>query len=329
MWPTPRSWPPARRRFTAWPTRRSISQRSPSTTATAPASRDWSEGSCEANSLATSPVTTSSTTSRSTGSPTPGYRRLASTGKTPGASSTPRTSPSHSPSACSLTSSIRLRGAGQSGPIRTISSTTTSSIGAATSPPGNSRSSSCRRCATRSGRCAERRLSDTPTQGAPMTEDTHTSDSPTVMLVHGAFADGSSWNGVIERLRAKGVPVTAPANPLRGINADSAYIASVLGQIDGPVRAVGHSYGGAVITNAATEAANVVGLVYVAAFAPDEGEVLGAVEADSKDSVLNSVLVGRRYPTGRGLETELEFSIDPERFHEAFASDVPEEQARV
>src|ERR1700716_3238051 len=100
-------------------------------------------------------------------------------------------------------------------------------------------------------------------------------ETPTVVLVHGAFADGSSWNGVIERLQAKGVQVTAPANPLRGISIDSAYIASVLAQTQGPVLAVGHSYGGAVITNAATQAKNVVGLVYVAAFAPDEGETLG------------------------------------------------------
>src|SRR5690242_14209301 len=94
----------------------------------------------------------------------------------------------------------------------------------------------------------------------------------TVVLVHGAFADGSSWAGVIERLQQRGVQVTAPANPLRGIAADSAYLASVFEQIPGPVLAVGHSYGGAVITNAATNASNVVGLVYVAAFAPDEGE---------------------------------------------------------
>ena len=109
---------------------------------------------------------------------------------------------------------------------------------------------------------------------------------PTVVLVHGAFADASSWNGVIPRLLAKGLPVTAPPNPLRGIEADSAYIAAVLQQIEGPILAVGHSYGGAVITNAATDVKNVVGLVYVAAFAPDQGEVLGAAAADSKDSVL-------------------------------------------
>jgi pimeloyl-ACP methyl ester carboxylesterase len=148
--------------------------------------------------------------------------------------------------------------------------------------------------------------------------------TPTVVLVHGAFADASSWNGVITRLQAEGVPVTAPPNPLRGISADSAYIASVLEQIEGPVLAVGHSYGGAVITNAAAEAKNVVGLVYVAAFAPDEGELLGAVEAGSKDSVLNSALVPRQYPTAGGSATE--FSIDPAKVRDAFAGDVSDEQ---
>lgn len=83
----------------------------------------------------------------------------------------------------------------------------------------------------------------------------------TVVLVHGAFADASSWNGVVERLQAAGRSVVAPPNPLRGIAIDSAYIASFLNQIPGPVLAVGHSYGGAVITNAATNASNVAGLV--------------------------------------------------------------------
>src|SRR6266705_2700894 len=107
----------------------------------------------------------------------------------------------------------------------------------------------------------------------------------TVVLVHGAFADASSWTGVIKRLPKAGVQVTAPANPLRGLSLDSAYPASVFDQIPGPVLAVGHSYAGAVITHAATKASNVVGLVYVAAFAPDEGERLGEVESGSKDSI--------------------------------------------
>ena len=155
-----------------------------------------------------------------------------------------------------------------------------------------------------------------------------TTNAPlTVVLVHGAFADSSSWNGVTERLQAKGVNVIAAANPLRGISHDSVYVASVLAQIPGPVLAVSHSYGGAVITNAATGAQNVVGLVYVAAFAPDEGEVLGAVEAGSKDSVLNSALVPHQYPTDSGTGTE--FTIDPAKARDAFASDVSDLEAAL
>jgi pimeloyl-ACP methyl ester carboxylesterase len=160
-------------------------------------------------------------------------------------------------------------------------------------------------------------------------ETTNTTTPLTIVLVHGAFADGSSWTGVIERLQAQAVQVTAPANPLRGITIDSAYIASVFDQISGPVLAVGHSYGGAVISNAATMARNVVGLVYVAAFAPDEGELLGEVENGSKDSVLNSALVPLHYPTGQGTEAGTEFAIDPAKFHDAFAADLPATQTAL
>ena len=152
---------------------------------------------------------------------------------------------------------------------------------------------------------------------------------PTVVLVHGAFADGSSWNGVIERLQQQGYTVVAPANPLRGVTADSAYIASVVQQIAGPVLLVGHSYGGAVITNAATAAPNVVGLVYVAAFAPDEGERLGDVTASSKDAILNTALVPLQYPTGQGAETAVEFGINPTLAQPVFAADVPAPQAAL
>jgi pimeloyl-ACP methyl ester carboxylesterase len=153
---------------------------------------------------------------------------------------------------------------------------------------------------------------------------------PTVVLVHGAFADGSSWNEVIKRLQAQGVQVTAPANPLRGISIDSAYIGSFLEQIPGPVLAVAHSYGGAVITNAATNANNVVGLVYVAAFAPDEGEPLGAIASNSKDSEVVPALIPLQYPTGEGQEeTATEFTIDPEKFHEVFAFDLSVEQSAL
>ena len=161
-----------------------------------------------------------------------------------------------------------------------------------------------------------------------MSDETHTHDDVTVVLVHGAFADASSWNGVIERLQSRGVPVVAVANPLRGISVDSSYLASVLEQTPGPIIAVGHSYGGAVISNAATGNDNVVGLVFVAAFAPDEGENLGEAGAQSKDSVLGTALVPRQYPTDDG-GSATEFFIDPARVRDAFAGDLSDQQAAL
>jgi len=162
-----------------------------------------------------------------------------------------------------------------------------------------------------------------------MSQTTPPTGPLTVVLVHGAFADASSWTGVIERLQKERVQVTAPANPLRGISIDSAYLASLFNQIPGPVLAVGHSYGGAVITNAATKARNVIGLVYVAAFAPEEGESLGEAESTSKDSVLNAALVALHYPTGHGTETAMEFAINPAQLRDAFAADLPAEQTAI
>jgi len=156
---------------------------------------------------------------------------------------------------------------------------------------------------------------------------TNVKDKVTVALVHGAFADSSGWNGVIERMHANDIPVKALVNPLRGIAADSAYVASALRQIPGPVLAVGHSYGGAVITNAATTAQNVVGLVYVAAFAPDEGETLMDVEGRTRDSVLLSALRPNEYPAEDHSAVEL--SIDPASFRQAFAGDLPESETAV
>jgi pimeloyl-ACP methyl ester carboxylesterase len=153
-------------------------------------------------------------------------------------------------------------------------------------------------------------------------------DPLTVVLVHGAFADSSSWEGVIERLQAAGTQVTAPPNPLRGISEDAAYLASFIKQVPGPVLLVGHSYGGAVISNAATGLDNVVGLVFVAAFAPDEGERLGEVEGGSHDSVLGTAQVALQYPTA-GAGTATEFAIDPAKLHDAFAADLPPERAAV
>src|SRR5262249_44955127 len=113
-----------------------------------------------------------------------------------------------------------------------------------------------------------------------------------------------------------------------GITADSAYIASVLEQTPGPVVLVGHSYGGAVITNAAAQADHVLGLVFVAAFAPDEGERLGEGEAGSKGRGLNSALVPRHYRAANG-ESATEFSIDPAKARDAFAGDLSDLQAAL
>src|SRR6202012_524763 len=106
--------------------------------------------------------------------------------------------------------------------------------------------------------------------------------SPTVVLVHGAFADAGSWAAVVDRLLAAKIKVQALAIPMRSLANDSAYVASAISQIDGPVLAVGHSYGGAVISNACTNAANVVGLVFVNGFATEQDEVLSTVEGTSR-----------------------------------------------
>ena len=154
-------------------------------------------------------------------------------------------------------------------------------------------------------------------------------ESPTVALVHGAFADAGSFAAVTELLLAAGVKVQALVNPLRGLAVDSAYVASALSQITGPVLAVGHSYGGAVITNAATFAPNVVGLVFIAGFAPDEDETLAEVEGTSRDSALGPALVQAQYPTGVDDETATELYVNPTAFHEVFARDLSESLAGV
>jgi pimeloyl-ACP methyl ester carboxylesterase len=151
----------------------------------------------------------------------------------------------------------------------------------------------------------------------------------TVVLVHGAFADASSWNGVIEILLAKGLNVRAPANPLRGLHYDSAYIAGYLKQIDGPIVLAGHSYGGAVVSSAAANAENVIALVYVSAFIPEKDEVLGKASENSKDSILAAALRPLKYPLGDGAKTATEFIIAPEKVHEAFAGDLTEDQAAI
>jgi pimeloyl-ACP methyl ester carboxylesterase len=145
--------------------------------------------------------------------------------------------------------------------------------------------------------------------------------TPTVLLVHGAFADASSWSEVIADLQEAGIEVIAPANPLRGVAADAAYLASIAGRIDGPVLLVGHCYGGAVITQAGTQPGNIVGLVYVAAFAPAVGESLLDVSARFPDTLLGPAL----RPVGNASELHL----TPDRYREVFAADLPERLTSV
>ncbi|GAA4703983.1 alpha/beta fold hydrolase [Phytohabitans rumicis] len=142
---------------------------------------------------------------------------------------------------------------------------------------------------------------------------------PTVVLVHGAFADASGWNGVAAQLIRDGYPVIAPPNPLRGVAADSAYLASILATLGGPLILAAHSYGGIVVTNAATGNANVKALVYVAAFAPDQGETLLGLQTTYPGSRLNEAALDFR-PYGAGL---VDGYIKREVFRDVFAGDVP------
>jgi pimeloyl-ACP methyl ester carboxylesterase len=151
---------------------------------------------------------------------------------------------------------------------------------------------------------------------------------PTIVLVHGAFADASGWAGTITRLEDRGYTVLAPANPLRGVPTDSAYIASVLATIHGPIVLVGHSYGGEVITNAATGNPNVKALVYIAAFAPDQGETSGGILARFPGSMLTPPnLILRPYPLPHG--TGEDAYINPVVFRQAFCADCSPSTAAV
>jgi pimeloyl-ACP methyl ester carboxylesterase len=147
---------------------------------------------------------------------------------------------------------------------------------------------------------------------------------PTIVLVHGAFADASGWNGVTRRLQKKGYTVIAPPNPLRSVEGDSAYLGSVLDTIEGPVVLVGHSYGGVLITNAGAGRPQVKALVYVAAFAPDEGETVGGLAGMNPGSRLTPENLTIR-PHPGGLDAYIEASV----FHEVFAADVPRKDAAV
>jgi pimeloyl-ACP methyl ester carboxylesterase len=159
-----------------------------------------------------------------------------------------------------------------------------------------------------------------------MNQNTTPNGSPTVVLVHGGFADASSWAGVIDRLQGDGFKTLAPANPLRGLVNDSTYVTNVVKTINGPVLLVGHSYGGLVITNVGAQVENAVGLVYVAAMAPDEGETMLDVAANHPKTPLFDAL---RPASVAPSEEETDLIIDPTLYREAFAADLPEEETRV
>ena len=150
---------------------------------------------------------------------------------------------------------------------------------------------------------------------------------PTIVLVHGAFADASGWAGVYRDLAARGYPVCAPANPLRGVAGDAQYIRSFVSTIEGPVVLAGHSYGGCVITNAGAGAGAVKALVYIAAFAPEEGETLNATFGLGGGSTeLPDHVVTRPYPGAP--DGDADAYIDPAHFHRLFCADLDPEQAR-
>jgi pimeloyl-ACP methyl ester carboxylesterase len=158
----------------------------------------------------------------------------------------------------------------------------------------------------------------------PMTEST----TPTVVLIHGAFADASSFARVIPELLADGIPVLAPAVPNRSLLGDAAYIASVLAQIPGPVVLVGHSYGGAVITVAGVQD-NVKALVYLAGYALEEGESLGELQGRFPDSDLASALVYTPFPLEGSTETGTDVTVQTDKFPAIFAADVEPELAAI
>lgn len=150
-------------------------------------------------------------------------------------------------------------------------------------------------------------------------------NKPTVVLVHGAFADASSWNGVTGILRQQGYPVVAVANPLRSVQGDARYLDDVLDAIEGPVVLVGHSYGGLVIGEATTRGRDVAGLVFVAAFAADTGETAAGLSAKEPGSTLGQALA----PPVKLADGGVDLYIRQDLFPDQFAADVARDEAAL
>lgn len=147
-------------------------------------------------------------------------------------------------------------------------------------------------------------------------------EKPTIVLVHGAFADSSSWNGVLPDLQRKGYPVIAPANPLRGLHTDAEYLRSVLDSIEGPIVLAGHSYGGSVLSEAAAGDRDVKALVYIASFQLDVGESTAELAAKYPGGELGAALDARPFPAADGT-TGTDLYVRPAEFRRVFAADVP------
>jgi len=172
----------------------------------------------------------------------------------------------------------------------------------------------------------------TTTQSIAKTQtSTATAARPTVVLVHGAWANSAAWSGVIERLQSKGYAVDAPPNPLQSLKGDAATIAGFLKTINGPIVLVGHSYGGAVITNAATGNRNVKALVYVDAFAPVKGESALGLDSIKPGSALGAgpTKVFNFVPFPGAKKGDAELYVKPSVFEEAFANGLPAKERAV
>ena len=147
----------------------------------------------------------------------------------------------------------------------------------------------------------------------------------TIVLVHGAWADSSSWDGVISKLHADGYTVIAAANPLRSLKSDASYVSGIVSNVKGPVVLVGHSYGGSVITNAATGADNIKALVYVAAYAPDNGESVFDLTGKFPGSIITNAFAAPIALAGGAHDLYIQQS----KFRRSFAADVPEWKVRL
>ncbi|MDY7102943.1 MAG: alpha/beta hydrolase [Actinomycetota bacterium] len=155
-----------------------------------------------------------------------------------------------------------------------------------------------------------------------------TQERPTILLMHGAFAESASWNGVVADVQQRGHRVVAVANPLRGLQSDAAYLRSIIDGFGGPVVVAGHSYGGSVMSEAADGAANVTALVYIASFNLEPGESTGQLAAKYPGGELGPALESVPFPLPDG-GTGTDLYINPDRFGDVFAADVDPHVARL